>query len=90
LTPPEVTPRYGFTVADLAKRYRVSPDKVRAWIKRGELPAVNTASAVCRKPRFVVLPDAVAAFEQRRGVAPPTPKPQRRRRRPEFIDFYAD
>ena len=30
-------PARGYTVADVAARYRVSPDKVRGWINRGEL-----------------------------------------------------
>ena len=32
----------GLTVADVARRYRVSPDKVRGWIARGELIAINS------------------------------------------------
>jgi len=77
----------GLTVADLARRYRVSPDKVRAWISRGELAAVNVASALCGKPRWVVTAEALAAFERARAGGPP-PKPQRRRRRQEVIDYY--
>jgi hypothetical protein len=79
----------GLTVADLATRYRVSPDKVRAWIARGELAAVNTAAALCGRPRWVVLPDALAAFERRRAGGGP-PRPARRKRRPAGIDFYPD
>jgi hypothetical protein len=78
----------GLTVADLARRYRVSPDKVRAWIRRGELAAVNTASALCGKPRWVVTAEALAAFEKRRGGPPPAPP--RRRRRPAVVDYYPD
>jgi hypothetical protein len=80
----------GLTVADVARRYRVSPDKVRAWIRRGELVAVNTAGALCGKPRYVVLPEALERFERGRAAAPPPKPPRRRRRRPEVIDFYPD
>jgi hypothetical protein len=79
----------GLTVRDVACRYRVSPDKVRGWIARGEIQAVNTATALCGRPRFVVLPDALVAFEKKRSVAPP-PKPARRRKRRELVDYYAD
>jgi Helix-turn-helix domain len=79
----------GLTVKDVARRYRVSSDKVRVWIARGELAAVNTAAVLCGKPRWVVPPDALAAFERRRTGAPP-PKPARRRKRRGLVDYYPD
>ena len=79
----------GFTVADLAARYRVGEDKVRAWIKAGELKAINTSAALCARPRYVVTADALEAFERRRSVTPP-PKTKRRRRKAEFVDYYPD
>jgi Helix-turn-helix domain len=82
-------PTRGLTVADVAARYRVSPDKVRGWIKRGELRAINTAAVQCGKPRFVIPPEALPEFERRRSAALP-PKPARRRRPPEMHDFYPD
>jgi hypothetical protein len=79
----------GYTVADLARRYRVSEDRVRGWIDRGELRAVNRRDAGAGRPAWVVTPEALADFE--RGRAPITaPKPQRRRRRPEVRDYYPD
>jgi excisionase family DNA binding protein len=79
----------GITVREVARRYKVSPDKVRAWINRGELHAVNTARRLCGRPRWVVLPEALAAFEGRRAGGP-APKPARRRRPPAAVDFYPD
>lgn len=79
----------GFTVADVARRYRVGKDRVRTWIKNGELRAINTASARCAKPRYVVPADALAEFERRRSAAEP-PKPVRRQRRSVQIDYYPD
>ncbi len=87
---PDSASARGLTVADLARRYRVSEDKVRTWIKRGELRAINTASASCARPRFVVPPEALSAFEQRRaGSMAPNP-PRKRRRQSHQIDFYPD
>jgi excisionase family DNA binding protein len=82
-------PAAGLTVGDVAKRYRVSPDKVRAWIARGELRAVNTAASMCGKPRWVIPPESLAEFERRRAGGSP-PKPQRRRRQPVAVDYYPD
>jgi excisionase family DNA binding protein len=74
------------TVREVARRYRVGEDKVRAWIARGELAAINTASTLCGRPRWVIAPTALAEFERRRAAAPP-PRPRRRKRTPE-IDYY--
>jgi hypothetical protein len=79
----------GYTTADIARRYRVGEDKVRAWIKTGELVAVNTSATICGKPRYVVTPDSLATFEQKRATNPP-PKPKRKQRRTQAIDFYPD
>jgi hypothetical protein len=78
----------GLTTSDVARRYRVGEDKVRAWIKAGELAAINTASALS-KPRFVVTVDALATFEQRRTVGP-APKAPKRPRKNQETDYYPD
>jgi hypothetical protein len=84
-------PPAGLTVADIALRYRVGEDKVRGWISRGELRAVNTADVACGRPRWVIPADALADFEKRRAGGP-APKPERRRKKPArgFVDYYAD
>lgn len=83
------TPHDGLTVSDVARRYRVSPDKVRRWIARGELAAVNTAGVLCGRPRWVVPPDALAPFEAGRRAVPP-PKRRRRRQRSTQVDYYPE
>ncbi len=79
----------GRTVRDLARRWRVGVDKVRGWIRRGELAAINTATALCGKPRWVITPDAVAEFEKRRASGP-APKQKRSRKRTDMVDFFPD
>jgi hypothetical protein len=81
----------GLTVRELAQRYRVSPEKVRSWINSGQLAAVNTATNLCGKPRWVVPPENLAAFERRRqgGPAPVAAAP-RRRRLVGQIDYFPD
>jgi hypothetical protein len=83
------SPPPGLTVADVARRYRVGQEKVRGWITRGELVAVNTAAVLCGRPRWVVLPDALERFERGRAAAQPRPT-RHRRRRPEAVDYYPD
>jgi Helix-turn-helix domain len=85
---PDTTCADGLTVADLARRWRVSEDKIRGWIRTGELRAVNTAASLAARPRWVVAPSAVADFEQQRSAA--TPRPTRRKRRQAGVDFYPD
>ncbi len=78
----------GLTVRDVARRYRVSPDKVRGWIKQGELPAINTAARMCGKPRWVITPEELASFEaKRRAVTSPKPTP-RRKKQSQMVDYY--
>jgi excisionase family DNA binding protein len=77
------------TVAEVARRYRVSPDKVRTWIKSGRLVAVNTAARLCGKPRFVMTPEALRAFELGAAACPP-PKAPKRQKRIKTVDYYPD
>jgi hypothetical protein len=79
----------GMTPNELARVLRVSPDRVRLWIRNGELPAINTAAVRCSRPRFVVLPHHLAEFERRRQAAAPK-SPPRRRRRSATVDYFPD
>lgn len=78
----------GLTVRDVARRYRVGQDKVRRWIARGELAAVNTAAILCGRPRWVIPPEAIVQFEKGlRGC--PAPGPRRRQQKGAHeVDFY--
>jgi len=87
-TPIDAPP--GLTVAEVARRYRVGEDKVRGWIRRGELHAVNTADAKCKRPRWVIPPDALIPFERQRAGAAPPKAPRRRRRSAGPVDYYPD
>jgi hypothetical protein len=77
----------GYTVGDLCRRWRVGADKVHAWLRRGELVAVNVASSLAGRPLWRVTPEEVECFERRRCSAPP-PKTERRRRMAAVMDYY--
>jgi excisionase family DNA binding protein len=73
LTPPEI-----------AKRLRIRPSKVLAWIQSGELAALNIAEkANGKRPRYRVATEALKAFHASRRVipapAPPAPPAPRKR-----------
>jgi hypothetical protein len=85
----QAQPARGYTTSDLAAYFRVSEDKIRGWIIRGEMRACNTATRLSGRPRYVVSPNALAEFERKRSAAPP-PKPRRIRKRPLEVDYFPD
>lgn len=81
---------HGFSVSDLCRRWKVGPDKIRAFLARGELIGVNLATTLSARPQWRITPESVEVFERRRSSAPP-PTPQRKsRRRSHLVDFYPD
>jgi hypothetical protein len=78
----------GYSVADLARRWKVGEDKVRGWINAGALVAVNVADNLCGRPLWRVTPEALAAFE--RGRQSGTPAKTRRRRQTVGVDYFPD
>jgi excisionase family DNA binding protein len=88
---PALKPRggRGLTVSEVARRYRVSEEKVRRWIRAGTLRAINVADSLCGKPRWVVTKEFLNEFERSHAAAEP-PRPARRRRKQPLIDYYPD
>jgi excisionase family DNA binding protein len=82
-------PAAGMTTGEVARYLRVGEDRVRQWIRSGELGAINTAGARCGRPRWVVLPHHLQEWERSRRAAAP-PRPARRRRLAVQRDFYPD
>jgi hypothetical protein len=79
----------GYRPRDLCRRWRVGLAKIMTWIRSGALRALNVGSDRCGRPRYVIPPESLAAFEARRATTPP-PKPARRKKRTDEIDFYPD
>ncbi|MHB1424762.1 MAG: helix-turn-helix domain-containing protein [Gemmataceae bacterium] len=81
----------GYTPNELARVLRISPDRIRAMIRSGELGAVDTSRHRCGRPRFVILPHHYREWEQRRRAATPeAPRPTRRKKKTGFVDYYPD
>jgi transposase len=79
----------GYTVVEVARRFRVGRDRVREWIVRGELEALDTADPHTGRPRYVVTAEALERFERSRSAARPKPQP-RQRRRVVPLDYFPD
>jgi hypothetical protein len=82
--------RSGFSVADLCRRWKVGPDKIRMFLRRGDLVGVNVATSLCAKPQWRITAESVEAFERQRSSVPPPPPPARRKRQTGQIDYYPD
>ena len=76
------------TPPDIARERGVSPAKILALIRSGQLAAINMATKPNGRPRYLVSEAALADFDARRSVRPPTPKTRRRRRRLDTIEFF--
>jgi excisionase family DNA binding protein len=78
LTPPEV-----------AKRLGVSKNKIYAWIKSGELPAVNVTARPGSRPRYLITESDLTVFQEKRRTAKPSPVTRTRRRKdPNVIEYF--
>jgi len=85
---PDSVTTSGYSVADLARRWRIGRDKVRGFIRRGEIVAVNFSTVLSGKPQWRVMPEEASRFEQRRSSAAPVKTAPRRRQPAGATDFY--
>jgi hypothetical protein len=80
------------TPPQYAERLGVSPEKVIAWIRNGELRAMDASTKRGGWPRYLIDEKDAEAFELSRQVV--TPPPQRGRRRknlpPGFVRHFRD
>jgi hypothetical protein len=77
------------TPNQFARRLGIGIHKVLAWIRSGELRAINVALNTTKRPQWSIPADAVTDFETRRAAVP-VAKPARRRRRRDtnVIEFF--
>ena len=82
--------RTRITPPTLAKSWGISVDKVLAWIRSGELRAIDVSTRRGGRPRYLLDVADIAAFEALRAVQPPLQKPRRRRKSNDssVIEFY--
>lgn len=75
-----------FTPTQLAKEIGVAPEKILAWIRKGELRAINIAERRNGRARWRVSSDDWAAFLDSRANSKPASKPAPKRRQAERSD----
>ena len=77
------------TPPEFAREMGVSPDKVHAWIRSGELEAINVARNGGMRPRFIIEEAAIGEFKRRRsGNKRKSPVSRRRRKSEHVIEFF--
>ena len=73
--------RKKLSVPQVSRQFGVANGKVLAWIKTGELAAINGATKRGGRPRYLIDLAAIEAFERGRAVTPPAaPTPRSRRK----------
>ncbi|HUT90879.1 MAG TPA: helix-turn-helix domain-containing protein [Thermoguttaceae bacterium] len=83
------SPDAKLTPPQLARHLSVSPEKIHAWIRSGELRAVNIATNPKGRRRYVIDPADVEAFEARRSIHKTLSAPRRRKRTSDdVIEFF--
>lgn len=67
------------TPPQLASQWGISPDKVHAWIRAGELKAIGMSTTRGGRPRYLIDAKDIESFEKRRAVVPPVAKVPKRK-----------
>ena len=77
------------SIKELCERFSVGEHTVLAWIRSGELRAINVGRRPgAKKPRWRITAEALASFELVRTHSPPPPRSRRRKQASDVIAFY--
>ena len=81
------------TPPQLAREWGIGAKKVHAWIRSGELRAVDVSTRLGGRPRYLIDQAAITEFEARRStvVKPKQSAASRRKLRPQdptVIEFF--
>lgn len=81
--------RVKLTPPQLARLWGVTTEKIVAFIKSGELAAIDASTRRNQRPRYLIDKSAVEDFERRRAVVPkPEPAPRRKRSAAGVVEFF--
>jgi predicted site-specific integrase-resolvase len=78
------------TVPQIAERFAVDRDCVTAWIKSGQLQAIDVSRHKARLPRWRVTPEALQEFEAARSsVQPKQVRTRQKKKNPAgFVEYF--
>ena len=80
--------RRKITPPEYARQLGVDRAKIIAWIRSGELRAIDASTRRGTKPRYLIDQADIRAFEEAREVIPACPPPRvRRNRRPQVQQY---
>jgi len=80
--------RTKFTPPELAQRWGIDRSKIIAWIRSGELRAIDAATRPGGRPRYLIDQHDVFVFEAAREVIPACPTARARRARRAGVKQY--
>lgn len=86
---PAATRRY-MTPPQVGELLGIAPEKVILFIRGGELRASNIAASPGARPRWIIAPDALESFLASRQPHVPPPRPKRRRKATDEVDYLSD
>ena len=76
------------TATQVARTLRVNSDKIRSWIRSGELVAVDVSQSPGGRPRWRITPDALDKFAERRAAVVAPRSVRHRRGRDDVTEFF--
>jgi hypothetical protein len=72
---------------EIAQQLAIKPERVIAWIRAGQLRAVNVGDGLV-KPRFRIAPADLENFLAARAVQPPVRPARRQRADPAITEYF--
>ena len=75
------------TPPQVAREWGCKPAKIIAFIKAGLLPGYDVSSPGSKSPRFLIEPEGITIFKNRRAVGP-APKVRRRRKDERITEYF--
>lgn len=84
----ETLPKSKMTPPEIASLWGVATTKILAWIRSGELRAIDASTKRSKRPRYLIDVEDLKAFEEKRLVRQPPKTVRKPQRAADVIPFY--